>query len=144
MIRLLEFLGLGTQENFKGGRGHKPFPKQERVTPAVHLKLKNEAVATAYLRAAQAYMLISMPTGTSTILGVFQAIWLSLLNRTNSALPNKVIRNEKFASEIFFIPNISLILLHRKRIHALVQGAVKPMMDQWVPNRDGQMRGRGE
>jgi hypothetical protein len=28
----------------------------------------------AYLRAAQAYMLISMPTGTSTILGVFQVI----------------------------------------------------------------------
>jgi hypothetical protein len=27
-----------------------------------------------YLRAAQAYMLISMPTGTSTIFGVFQAI----------------------------------------------------------------------
>jgi hypothetical protein len=26
------------------------------------------------LRAAQAYMLISMPTGTSTILGVFQVI----------------------------------------------------------------------
>jgi hypothetical protein len=39
-----------------------------------------------YLRAAQAYMLISMPTDTSTILGVFQAI-LALLgekNRTNS------------------------------------------------------------
>jgi hypothetical protein len=29
------------------------------------------------LRAAHAYMLISMPTGTSTILGVFQAIWFS-------------------------------------------------------------------
>ncbi len=28
----------------------------------------------SYLRAAQAYMLISMPTGTSTIFGVFQAI----------------------------------------------------------------------
>jgi hypothetical protein len=28
----------------------------------------------AYLRAAQAYMLISMPTGTSAIFGVFQAI----------------------------------------------------------------------
>jgi hypothetical protein len=27
-----------------------------------------------YLRAAQAYMLISMPTATSTILGVFQVI----------------------------------------------------------------------
>jgi hypothetical protein len=32
---------------------------------------------TAYLRAAQAYMLISMPTGTSTILGVFQVILFS-------------------------------------------------------------------
>jgi hypothetical protein len=30
-----------------------------------------------YLRAAQAYMLISMPTGTSTILGVFQVIFTS-------------------------------------------------------------------
>jgi hypothetical protein len=30
-----------------------------------------------YLRAAQAYMLISMPTGTSTIFGVFQDIRLS-------------------------------------------------------------------
>src|SRR5271166_2685595 len=29
---------------------------------------------TCYLRAAQAYMLISMPTGTSTTFGVFQAI----------------------------------------------------------------------
>jgi hypothetical protein len=27
----------------------------------------------AYFRAAQAYMLISMPTGTSTIFGAFQA-----------------------------------------------------------------------
>jgi hypothetical protein len=34
--------------------------------------------AAAYLRAAQAYMLISMPTGTSTIFGAFQAI-LALL-----------------------------------------------------------------
>jgi hypothetical protein len=30
-----------------------------------------------YFRAAQAYMLISMPTGTSTIFGVFQAIEVS-------------------------------------------------------------------
>jgi hypothetical protein len=34
--------------------------------------------AAAYLRAAQAYILISMPTGTSTIFGAFQAI-LALL-----------------------------------------------------------------
>jgi len=47
-------------------------------------------------------MLISMPTGTSTIFGDFQAILaLSLRNRTKPALPNKVIRNQKFASEIF-------------------------------------------
>ena len=33
--------------------------------------------AAAYLRVAHMYMLISMPTGTSTIFGAFQAIWLS-------------------------------------------------------------------
>src|SRR5437660_11117229 len=36
----------------------------------------------AYLRAAQAYMLISMPTGTSMIFGVFQAISTLLLRGT--------------------------------------------------------------
>jgi hypothetical protein len=46
-------------------------------------------------------MLISMPTGTSTILGAFQAIWLSFLNRTTYALTDKVLRIEKFASGIF-------------------------------------------
>jgi hypothetical protein len=56
---------------------------------------------TAYLRAAHAYILISMPTGTSTIFGVFQAILALLLNRTNSAHAHKLVRNEKFASEIF-------------------------------------------
>jgi hypothetical protein len=35
------------------------------------------ATLAIYLRAAQAYMLISMPTGTSTIFGAFQAIVLS-------------------------------------------------------------------
>jgi len=39
-----------------------------------------------YLRAALAYMLISMPQGTSTIFGDFQAIWLSLQAGTFSAL----------------------------------------------------------
>jgi hypothetical protein len=36
------------------------------------------SLRSVYLRAAQAYMLISMPTGTSTILGVFQVIPSSL------------------------------------------------------------------
>jgi hypothetical protein len=62
---------------------------------------KREAIDAAYLRAAHAYMLISMPTGTSTIFGVFQAILALLVNETNSALPPKLVGNEKFASEIF-------------------------------------------
>jgi hypothetical protein len=41
--------------------------------------VESVVVSTAYLRAAHAYMLISMPTGTSTILGVFQAILALLL-----------------------------------------------------------------
>jgi len=42
--------------------------------------------AAAYLRVAHIYMLISMPTDTSTIFGVFQAICHSLWYRTNSVL----------------------------------------------------------
>jgi hypothetical protein len=41
----------------------------------------------AYLRAAHAYMLISMPTGTSTIFGVFQAI-LALLAEPDEIRPH--------------------------------------------------------
>jgi hypothetical protein len=46
-----------------------------------------EAIAAAYLRAAQAYMLISMPTGTSTIFGVFQAIVGSPLRKNRTCSP---------------------------------------------------------
>jgi hypothetical protein len=42
-------------------------------------------------------MLISMPTGTSTIFGAFQAILALLAVRTNSALLDKLPRQEKFA-----------------------------------------------
>ena len=90
-----------SKKTSKVDAGTNTVPAQERVNPRSTF-VKNEAFAAAYLRAAQAYMLISMPTGTSTIFGVFQAIWLSLSNRTNSALPDKVIRIEKFASEIFY------------------------------------------
>jgi hypothetical protein len=50
---------------------------QEPAAPAPRTTTQSAGqVATkfAYLRAAQAYMLISIPTGTSTIFGVFQAI----------------------------------------------------------------------
>jgi hypothetical protein len=63
--------------------------------------VKTWIVAAAYLRAAHAYILISMPTGTSTIRGVFQAILALLVNRTHFALAHKVMPFKKFASEIF-------------------------------------------
>jgi len=44
----------------------------------VHLSGRADRPEAAYLRAAQAYMLISMPTDTSTIFGAFQAIRTSL------------------------------------------------------------------
>lgn len=47
-------------------------PAQQRM-----LSGQAERFEVVYLRAAQAYMLISMPTGTSTIFGVFQLIWVS-------------------------------------------------------------------
>lgn len=46
-------------------------------------------------------MLISMPTGTSTIFGAFQAIVLSFVIGTVRVLSTKLLRHEKFASGIF-------------------------------------------
>ena len=55
--------------------------------------------ATAYLRVAHIYMLISMPTDTSTIFGAFQAIFcLSLLTGRTPPFKVKVLRIKKFAS----------------------------------------------
>jgi hypothetical protein len=76
--------------------------------------LKREAVAAAYLRAAHAYILISMPTGTSTIFGVFQAILGSPFNPDELRPPPKLMRNEKIASEIF-CHKPKVFMLHRKR-----------------------------
>jgi hypothetical protein len=62
-------------------------------------------------------MLISMPTGTSTIFGVFQAIWLSLLtNRTRSALAHKLVSNGKFANEIFAAKAAGFLVAARKKL----------------------------
>jgi hypothetical protein len=43
-------------------------------------------------------MLISMPTGTSTIFGAFQAILALLVTGRTSALANKLLLKQKFAS----------------------------------------------
>jgi len=54
--------------------------------------MRNDITPANYLRAAQAYMLISMPTGTSTIFGAFQAIVLSSGMRDIFVLSIKVPR----------------------------------------------------
>jgi hypothetical protein len=55
-----------------------------------------------YLRTALTYILISMPHGTSTIFGAFQAIFgAPYKTGRNSVLSIKVTSQQKFASEIF-------------------------------------------
>ena len=58
-------------------------------------------------------MLISMPTGTSTILGAFQAIELSFLKVFPSTVSHKLLRKEKFG-EIFFELKIEVICCDAK------------------------------
>jgi hypothetical protein len=78
-------------------------------------------------------MFISMPTGTSTIFGVFQAILALLVKWDELALSCKLLRKEKFASEIFaHFPWV--FMLQRKRIHSFVRPAVKPKRHQRVQN----------
>jgi hypothetical protein len=85
MIRLLEIQSLDTKASKVATSTRKP-PRWGASRLEVHLKSKAEANAAAYLRAAHAYMLISMPTGTSTIFGVFQAI-LALLVKSDELRP---------------------------------------------------------
>jgi hypothetical protein len=49
--------------------------KSQQESPAIADGASTRNDASAYLRVAHIYMLISMPTGTSTIFGAFQAIW---------------------------------------------------------------------
>ena len=53
------------------------------AAPACRCRSRAGRVGAVYLRAAQAYMLISMPTCTSTIFGVFQVIgglhWIGVM-----------------------------------------------------------------
>ena len=73
-----------------------------RLTPGHPPCSRTMLGAAAYLRAAQAYMLISMPTGTSTIFGVFQAILALLRVKSDVLRPaDKLIQIKKFASGIF-------------------------------------------
>src|SRR5262249_50582733 len=55
-------------------RGWGRFHDTSAAAPACRRRSRADRVSAVYLRTAQAYMLISMPTGTSTIFGVFQVI----------------------------------------------------------------------
>ena len=99
--------GRGWTTNLRTGLAHTPLsrPPSRRHGLRHHAhryQLRNNVTPAIYLRAAQAYMLISMPTGTSTIFGAFQAIVLSFKGlRDVSVLSIKLPRHEKFASGIF-------------------------------------------
>ena len=70
------FRALRRDPRLRGQRTVKNF-RRDTACPARgnrQLPEPGKTVSTRYLRAAQAYMLISMPTGTSTIFGVFQLI----------------------------------------------------------------------
>jgi hypothetical protein len=58
-------------------------------------------------------MLISMPTDTSTIFGVFQAIAGLLLNRDDFLPLHKVIQFRNFASD-YFVATSNDFVLHCK------------------------------
>ena len=84
------------------------------MSPEVHLRRIREVSLAAYLRVALTYMLISMPHGTSTIFGAFQAILALLAKRDEtSVLVIKLPCDEKFASEIFYY-DLQQILLRCK------------------------------
>jgi hypothetical protein len=51
--------------------------RKQRLPRLAAIDCRSRAERFAYLRVAQTYMLISMPTCTSTIFGVFQVIRLS-------------------------------------------------------------------
>jgi len=105
----------GDPRQDKGGRRIVYAPVQERVTPGGPPASEREDVAGYYLRAAHAYILISMPTGTSTILGVFQAI-LALLATGRlppSLLSYSVLKSSPMKSFVMNLPHVPL--LQRKK-----------------------------
>ena len=99
------------------------FRQADCGTSWVHLR-EFRRNAAAYLRVAHIYMLISMPTGTSTIFGAFQAIRFSICSRGECRPRVKVLRIGKFASRIFLTGTRGMLMLHRKRFHGDVRAAV--------------------
>jgi hypothetical protein len=92
-------------------------------------------------------MLISMPTGTSTIFGAFQAILALHLNSDVLRPLVKVARIEKFASEIFFSTRCFMLQCERNSrfcagvrqnnagIHGFIVAAGNPEADAGLARR---------
>jgi hypothetical protein len=81
LIRLTSFKdGLASVPCFENHRQFEitdlksPTGRLPRLDTRIPRSSRADRFDAVYLRAAQAYMLISMPTGTSTILGAFQVI----------------------------------------------------------------------
>jgi hypothetical protein len=83
----------------------------------VPIKRDLDVTPANYLRAAQAYMLISMPTGTSTILGAFQAIVLSFKSGrlSSSALNYRATKSSPVESFCLSLSGLLVALRSRKR-----------------------------
>jgi hypothetical protein len=110
-------------------------PGEGHIAPAGPPCVKlHVVIGRDYLRTALTYMLISMPHGTSTIFGAFQAIFgAPCKTGRHSALSIKVTPEEKFASEIFSPYNFGVFLLQRETRGAAVRGRhAKPKPDQGV------------
>jgi hypothetical protein len=60
-----------------------------------------------------------------------------LVDRTNSVLPDKLVRNKKFASEI--LRRSSALFAALRRLHVILQSPVKPKPDQRVQSRPWQL-----
>jgi hypothetical protein len=80
-------------------------------------------------------MLISMPTDTSTIFGVFQAIVALHFNSDEIRPTNNLTLNEKFASEIFLTIRSVFLCCIAIQIHDFLRPIVKTMTDQQVQGR---------
>src|SRR5258708_38064166 len=87
-------------------------------------------------------MLISMPHGTSTIFGTFQAILALLANGTNFTPSEvKLPRDEKFASEFFRLETSACLAASQQSFPSATGGPIKAMWDQGLHSRSLRERG---
>jgi hypothetical protein len=127
----LIFQALIFEKSFKVDAGTGIVPGSGTCHPRRSTLFKNEAVASCLL-AGGARIHVDFHADRH-----FDDLWClpghfgsPCSNRTNAALPNKVVRNQNFASEIFFLKIRLFLCCNAKGIHGLLRTRAKPMMDQ--------------